>query len=191
MARLRGEFRAYPALPDPGVPDDLDHLTFAPACALEDGFERRDLVVPADELREAALAREFEPGPLLPTALEFEHALRVLRQSEVESSEIPEFEEPAGEQRGRLRQVDVTGFGEALHPFRHAHRGPEGRVTARTGLSDPGRDDGAGVEPDPDRKRQALGAPQLGGIIRKRVAGIDRCMAGALRVVLLCDRCAE
>ena len=50
MARLRGEFRAYPALPDPGVPDDLDHLTFAPACALEDGFERRDLVVPADEL---------------------------------------------------------------------------------------------------------------------------------------------
>ena len=63
-----------------------------------------------------------------------------------------------------------------------------GRIVHAQVVADPADDHLAGVEADARREAEAVLALHLGGITRQLVAQVQRRVAGALRVVFVCDR---
>ena len=149
-----------------------------------------DLPLAADEAGEAALAGEVEARARLADAGQLEDLDRPARALDLELAEVAQVEVAARQLGGVFGQVGLARLGQRLHPLREAD-GVADRGVGAAALADRAGDDLAGVDPDPGREVEPLGAAQLGRVLGDVVEHLQGGVTGAPRVVLVRDRGAE
>ena len=185
------ELVAEPALPDPGLAHDPDHLPVAGERPLAGPLQRAQLVLAADEAREAARPRGVEPSPPRAEAGELMHAQRPAHALDLQLAEVPQGHLAGHERRRALGEVDRARGGELLHPLRQPHRVPERGPRGAAVLADRADDDLARVEPHPHAELEPLTASQLRRVGGQLALQVERRQAGAPRVVLVRHRRPE
>jgi hypothetical protein len=185
------ELETEPALPDARLPDHGDDPSVSAHGPRPGGLERRELAGATDEAREAASARKIEARTRLTRPGELVHADGIRGPFEPRRAQISKLEEAADESSRVLRQVDAVSRGDLLH----ARGQPDGvtvrRVVHAQVVADPPHDHLAGVETDADTEAEPALQAELVRVAPQLLAKLERRVAGALRVVFVCDRSPE
>lgn len=151
----------------------------------------------ATEVRVAPHHRALEPGDpayagrCCAPAEHLVDVYRLLPALYADRSEIPGLEVGSDEAVGRAGDEHGAGRGCGLDPRGDVHRVTDGCVlVAQVGpyVAD---DDGSGVDPDPHSKVDPVARRNLSGEVLQQVDHLQAGPYGPLRVVLVCDRCAE
>jgi hypothetical protein len=109
------ELVAEAALADARLGHDANDLRIARRRPCQRGLQRRGLLLPPDEAREAAHAGHVELRAQGPRAFELVHAERVADTLHRERPEIAQAEVARDERRRVLGEVHPVGAGKLLH----------------------------------------------------------------------------
>jgi len=185
------ELEAEAALARPRLTDHADDGAVPAAHALEDGVERGQLAVPADELGEPARLRAVEARAQRPQPGELEDAHGLGDALHFEGADLVEREIALDELRHGSREVDAPGFGELLHAGGEADGRPLRRVVHEAGVPDRAHDDLAAVEAHAHGEVEPTAHAQLVAPAAELLLEVERGIAGALRVILVRDGSTE
>src|SRR5262249_7185702 len=106
-------------------------------------------------------------------------------------AEVAKGEEAGGELRGVLRDERAPRLRQLLHPLREPHRVALRGVVHAQIVTDRADHHLARVDAHADGEVETAREPQRVRVAAERVGQMERRPAGALRVVLVCDGCAE
>jgi hypothetical protein len=118
-------------------------------------------------------------------------AQRLLHPPDLEVAEVGELEVPLDELRRLLGQVDGVGGRQVLHARCESDGVALRRVVHAQVVPDLPDDDLSGVDPHPHREAEPPLPLQLLRVPTELPAHVERCKAGALRVILVRDRRTE
>jgi len=185
------ELEAQAALAGAGLGHDAHDLSVACVRLLERLLEHRHVVVAPDEPGEPAGTGHVEARLELAHALELVHLDRSAHALHGGSAQVSQPDVAPDQLCGRLAHAGRAGPRELLHALREPDRETLGGVVHAQVVPDLAHHHLARVDADAHGEVEALGEAQLVGVALERIAQVQRCVAGAPRVVLVGDRRAE
>ncbi len=186
-----GELVAESALADAGLGDDANHARIAGGSTGQRRLQLLHLRHPPHEPREAAQAGGVEACAERTDAFELIDAYRLGNALHLQQAEITKAKEAAGQLGNIFGHVDAPGLGDLLHARGETHRLSLRGIVHPQVVTDGGDHDFAGVETHPHCEVELLSQTQLVRVAAQRAGEVQRGVTGALRVVLVGDRCPE
>src|SRR6266850_312824 len=148
-------------------------------------LEQAELVLAADEAREAARPGALEAAPDLARTPQLEHAHGDACALETLFPTVEEVEEARREARGLLGHTDAAWWRQLLHPGGEPDDVPLRGVVHAQVVADPPHDDLAGVQAHPHRELEPALAPHVFGERAELAGQIQGGRTGALGVVVV------
>jgi hypothetical protein len=181
------EFETEPALAESRFSHDADHLRIALPRACERRLQHLHLVATPDEAREPARSRYVQARAHLPEPNQLVHMHCAVQALDLHLAQIVEREVSFNVRCGMRREVDLAGLGDLLHARRETDGVSLRGVVHVQVVADLADDHFTGVEPKAYREVQPAAQAQLIGVGAQPIHKMQRGIAGAARMILVCE----